>query len=56
MDWATLLVPFDGSPLSEAALTDAEAIAEATRASLRLLSVVEPEPRLPISHTGLRPA
>ena len=56
MAWATLLVPLDGSPLSEAALPYAEAIAEATGASLQLLSVVEPEPRLPISHMDLRPA
>src|SRR5687767_10043578 len=49
MDWSTILVPLDGSPLSEAALPYAKAIAEATGASLQLLSVVEWEPRLPVS-------
>jgi nucleotide-binding universal stress UspA family protein/predicted transcriptional regulator len=53
MDWANLLVPLDGSPLSEAALPYAEAIAEATGASLRLLSVIEREPRLSVSHIDL---
>jgi nucleotide-binding universal stress UspA family protein/predicted transcriptional regulator len=56
MDGATLLVPLDGSPLAEAGLPYAEAIAEATGASLHLLSVVEREPRLPIGHTDLRAA
>ena len=51
MDWSTILVPLDGSPLSEAALPYAEAIAEATGASLQLLSVVDWEPRLPVSRT-----
>ena len=54
MDWATILVPLDESALSEAALPYAEAIAEATGASLELLSVVEPGPRLPVSRTDLR--
>ena len=56
MDWATLLVPLDESPLSEAALPYAEAIAEATGASLHLLSVVEREPALPAGFMGLRVA
>jgi nucleotide-binding universal stress UspA family protein/predicted transcriptional regulator len=56
MDWATLLVPLDGSPLSEAALPYAEAIAEATGASLHLLSVVERDLSLPYGYTGMRVA
>ena len=56
MDWVTLLVPLDGSPLSEAALPYAEAIAEATGASLHLLSVVERDPSLPYAYMGMRVA
>src|SRR3712207_4231927 len=56
MDWTTLLVPLDGSPHSEAALPYAEAIAEATGASLHLLSVVEREPGVPITLWDMRPA
>ena len=56
MDWATLLVPLDGSPLSEAALPYAEAIAEATGASLHLLSVVERDLSLPYAYMGMRVA
>ncbi len=54
MDWASILVPLDGSALSEAALPYAKVIAEATGASLQLLSIVEPEPRLPAGRSGLR--
>jgi len=46
--WSTLLVPLDGSALSEAALPYAEAIARATGASIRLLAVVEPGPHPPL--------
>ena len=56
MDWATLLVPLDGSPLSEAALPYAEAIAEATGASLHLLSVVERDLSLQYGYMGMRVA
>jgi nucleotide-binding universal stress UspA family protein/predicted transcriptional regulator len=56
MDWATLLVPLDGSPFSEAALPYAEAIAEATGASLHLLSVVERDRSLQRSYLGMRVA
>jgi nucleotide-binding universal stress UspA family protein len=52
MDWVTLLVPLDGSPLSEAALP----YAEATRASLHLLSVVERDLSLQMSYMGIRVA
>lgn len=40
-DWKTLVVPLDGSPLSEAVLAHAEALATALGGSLHLLSVVE---------------
>jgi nucleotide-binding universal stress UspA family protein/predicted transcriptional regulator len=56
MNWATLLVPLDGSPLSEAALPYAQAIAEATGASLHLLSVVERDLSLPYGYMGMRVA
>jgi len=41
MELRSLLVPLDSSPLAEAALPYAEAIAKATNASLRLLTVAE---------------
>ena len=56
MDWATVLVPLDGSPLSEAVLPYAEAIAEATGASLHLLSVVERDLSLQYGYMGMRVA
>lgn len=43
MTWATILVPLDGSPLAEAALPYADAIARATGAPLRLLTVLDAE-------------
>jgi nucleotide-binding universal stress UspA family protein/predicted transcriptional regulator len=56
MDRATLLVPLDGSPRSEAALPYAEAIAEATGASLHVLSVVERDLSLSYGYMGMRAA
>jgi len=44
MSPSLILVPLDGSPLSEAALPYAEALARAETAPLRLISVVEPAP------------
>jgi nucleotide-binding universal stress UspA family protein/predicted transcriptional regulator len=54
MEWATILVPLDESALSEAALPYAEVIAEATGASLHLLSIVEPALRFPVGPSDLR--
>jgi nucleotide-binding universal stress UspA family protein/predicted transcriptional regulator len=45
MDWGTVLVPLDGSPLAEEAVPYAAAIAKATGAPVLVLSVVEREPR-----------
>lgn len=44
MDWTTLLVPLDGSPLAEAALPYAVTIARASGARVLLLTVLESEP------------
>lgn len=44
MDWNTLLVPLDGSPLAEAALPYAVTIARASGARVLLLTVLESEP------------
>jgi len=44
MDWNTLLVPLDGSPLAEAALPYATTIAQASGARILLLTVLESEP------------
>lgn len=45
MEWTRLLVPLDGSAVAEWAVPYAVAIARATGAAVRLLSVVEPRPR-----------
>lgn len=47
MNLVTIVVPLDGSPLAEAALPYAEALAHATGAALQLLSVVPMEPGEP---------
>src|SRR5262245_6887162 len=56
MDSATIVVPLDGSPLSEAALPYAEAVARATGASLHLLSAVERDLSLQMRYMGMRVA
>ncbi len=47
MERATVLVPLDGSPLAEAAMPYAEAVAAVTNAPLCLVGVVSPERKAP---------
>src|SRR2546428_779238 len=49
----SILVPLDGSPLSERALPHATELARAARASLTLVRTAEVQPSLPLPH--LRP-